>query len=282
MSYLKNKYNESKISLYFFISLIPLICFGIYKNGFKPYFVGVVDIFSIFNLLLIVLIPLFIIMLFCFIKKRKLRLNDFYMYTAVLFMPCSLNFLFFSVCFFIFFMLSNLNFKKNVPFNVLLILFIYFVTFVFGDLSMANSIEATNSFKYSYLDKFIGFNVSYLFSSSFLFNVISFIYLCSKPYFKKIIPIISFLLYLNIAVILNLTINYDLSNLSGIFLCFIYLGSVFTFTPISKRNIIIYSIVLAVLTILSSLIFGNFVGCFISVFIIFILSNFPALKTFTN
>lgn len=77
---MKQKNKTSKIMLNFIISLLPIIVFTIYKNGYLPYIKGY-DVLSFYPLIFIVIgtFSTFIFeLLFTFIKTKKIKIKNTY------------------------------------------------------------------------------------------------------------------------------------------------------------------------------------------------------------
>lgn len=260
----KNKITEEKICIYHFISLIPLILYSFYKNAFLVY-LKTQDIMDLFYPILLLGIPLFIILLFKKIKKISLQMNDFYMFASLLFLPFNSNLLIVYIIFLLFYILSNT--KLKLPYPILLVLTYFFAFNALETFTLYNKIENLSSYNYKLLDYFIGKGDSLIFTSSLFAIILSYIFLASRKYFKKNIVTIFTITYLFIGFILSIIYKFDYSYISLIIAAVIFLGSNFRFTFNEFKGTILFSTILAILTIIFNFIFNYYTGVFIAILI---------------
>lgn len=280
MNYLKTKYDEKNISIYHFIAIIPLVIYGLYKNIIYVYMNYETSLLNIIYPLVYLIFFALIILITKKITKTKLNMNDFYMYSSVLFLPFTDKYFIVIPLFLIFYILSLTKFK--LPYNVIYILLLYLLLNIFNDLNFLNILEYNKDFNYSLLDKFLGLSNSYIFTSSYLCLVISYIYLSLKPYFKKNIFISFSIFYIIITFILYLLNIYEFTNLTGVLASILFIASSFKYTPNTFKKSIIYSLLLCILTILFNLIINYYIGVFIAILIMQIVPNFVTRKSFTK
>lgn len=279
MSYIKKKYNEKKIVLYHLYALIPLVLYGIYKNGFYLYYKNEVSLFSAFKPLLISICFILIVFIFKKLMKKDYSMNDFYMFSSLLFLPYIQNYLIVILLFIVFYFLSISKFK--LPFNCIFLLTLYAILYIFGDLSFLNPLELTGNYNYNFLDYLLGKGDSYLFTSSILFSIVAYVFLSLKPYYKKIIPISFIIFYGLLVIVIGHFSNYDFTNIFGIFTAMTFIGASFSNTPNEKTKMCLYSLLVALGTVLFSFFFGYYIGIFISILLMQILSKYVFRKFFT-
>lgn len=268
MNYIEKKYNEAAIFKYHIIAILPLIVYGIYKNGISLYLIGEVNFLE--SLMPITYLIGFILIMY-FIKKklkRNFNINDFYYLATVLFLPITYNyllvFILFSFCYFL-----SIT-KIKIPFNILFIILLY--TILGDNLTFLNPLEETRNFNYSFLDLLIGKGESHLMTSSILFIIMSFVFLSLMPYYKSIISISFGVFYILLTVTVGRFLNYDFTNIFPILATMILLGSSFSYTPITKVRMILYSLVVALLSIIFNYNLDYYIGIFIAIFIVQIIT----------
>lgn len=280
MNYIKKKYDEKTIVKYHFITLIPLLGYGVYKNGIALYISGDIDFFASLMPLFYIIGFSLIIYLLNKILKKEISLNSFYFFCTLLFLPITYNYLLVFGLFILFYFLSLTKIK--LPFNIMFLLCLYLSLYFFFDLSFLNYLESSREFNYTFFDLFIGKGTSYLFTSSILFVIISYIYLSIKPYYKYLIPCSFLIFYSLLTIIMGHFFNYDFTNIFGIFSVIVFLGASFKFTPNNKGKMFLYSFITALLAILLNYLTGYYIGIFISLLIMQIVSYFRTLKVFTK
>lgn len=257
-------------------SLLPLILFGFYKNGVKVYLSGCANLLEMFLPLIYVLFAFIIIFTIKKVLKKRFNITDVFMLSTVLFLPLSFNIVTFLILFVICYLLYFT--KLKLPWNVIFISLLIFInSYLFSSDIFLNSLELTKNFNYDYSDLFIGYSTSYMFTSSCLAGLMSLIILCLSGYFKKTIVIIFFVLY-TLFCLIN---GFNFTNYSGIIIAVMYVGSFFSFTPITKKWIVIYSVFLSALTILFSFLTNYYVGVFIAILVLQIMSIIGMRKNFT-
>lgn len=264
MSYLKNKYDEKKIGYYYLISLIPLFFYGLYKNGLLLYSYDYITISELIFLLFIFFGGIGIVFLKNFIFKKTFTLRDFYLIACLLFLPVTHNIFLFLILYVIFVKFSHIT-----PFSsVIFLLLIYFLNYFLNTLSFLNIYERTMEFNYTAFDLFVGRDISYVFTSSMLFALVSYFIMCTNMYYKREVAGIFLIVYSILVFCFNDITLVGFQNFSGIFLSIVYFGSYFEFVPLKKRDITIYSVLLAVVIYLCNIFLSNFIGCFIGILLV--------------
>jgi len=104
------KKSNSKLIIENICLLIPLIIYGIYKNGYLVYQKGLINFINIFKPLYLVLISVFIKLIIDLIKYKKIKIDYNLIYVIIIgmIMPYNINILLYSILFTILYILSLL------------------------------------------------------------------------------------------------------------------------------------------------------------------------------
>lgn len=276
MNYINKKNNEITILKYHLIAIVPLMLYGFYKNGISLYLSNSVSFFESLMPLFYTLGFAFIIILIKKLLKKDFCVNDFYYFVCLLFLPITYNYILVFTLFAVFYFFSLTKIK--LPFNIIFLLILYLA--LGNNLTFLNIVETTKEFKYTYFDLFIGKGSSYLMTSSILFGFVSFIYLYLKPYYKSLIVLSFMVFYCLLTIAVGYFLNIDFSNLIGIFSTMIFLGSAFTYTPVTNLRMCLYSLVVALLCVILNYFIDYYMAIIISILIV---QTFYSLKVnYTN
>ena len=268
--YIHSKNTIDKYVLKYIYGLIPLVLYGIYKNGIILYNANLINFFSIFKVLYLIVISLIIYVIFSIITKRKLKLNLELLSILIipLFMPYSINLLLYSISLFILlfidYYLSKILKYNNISF---IILGIILVLVIFNSYNYLNPIEQTNNYSYSFLDLLFGRNPGGIAASSIIIGIILIIYYSIFTIYKQNIAISSIIVFLLLTVILN---NFNINSLlnSNAILSFILIAPELKNTPVSLKGTIIYGIVVGIISALLCQFVSIYIGAFIAIFIV--------------
>ncbi|MDD2505022.1 MAG: RnfABCDGE type electron transport complex subunit D [Bacilli bacterium] len=270
--YLRSNHNIKNISLKLFISLLPLIIAGFYKNGIKLYQHNLVGIFGLLKPLLFSLLGFIIGVLVNIIYHYILRkdkdkflnivFNSFHpIYGIIIASVISINtnILLFSFITFIMFLISK--FFKNTKFNVmaataLIIILIFYLT---GNFSFSNVYEISTVLNLNTLDYLIGMGSGGINTSFVLFILISFLFLASQDYYKKSIALSSSIVFSSIMIIysiINNQVGLVLENIfaNGILFCFVFIATETLSSSYTKSGQIVFGTLVGGLTFLLFLI----------------------------
>ncbi len=268
---IKSNNSIKKITITYLISLIPLILFGLYKNGISLYIKGYIGMLEMFKPLLLLLLGSIIgisvnIIYEKYIKKSKNNLIDIIfssfhpIYGILISCISSINtniILFTIITFIILFISKFINLKINLI--SLTSLIIFFIMNIANKFSFLNIYESSNNFKMDAIDYLFGKGSGGIFTTSILLLIISFIILYNSKVYKKNIPILSTITF-TILVIIYCIINKDIGNImnmlftNGILFSFIYIATDPISSSYTKIGTNIYSIVVGVLTFIFYLI----------------------------
>ena len=268
--YIHSKNTIDKYVLKYIYGLIPLVLYGIYKNGLILYNANLINFFSIFKVLYLIVISLIIYIIFSIITKRKLKLNLELLSILIipLFMPYSINLLLYSISLFILlfidYYLSKILKYNNISF---IILGIILVLVIFNSYNYLNPIEQTHNYSYSFLDLLFGRNPGGIATSSIIIGIILIIYFSIFTIYKQNIAISSIIVFLLLTGILN---NFNINSLlnSNAILSFILIAPELKNTPVSLKGTIIYGCVVGIISALLCQFVSIYTGVFMAIFIV--------------
>ena len=268
--YIHSKNTIDKYVLKYIYGLIPLVLYGIYKNGIILYNANLINFLSIFKVLYLIIISLIIYIIFSIITKRKLKLNLELLSILIisLFMPYSINLIIYSISLFVLLFINHYLSKilkyNNISF---IILGIILVLVIFNSYNYLNPIEQTNNYSYSFLDLLFGRNPGGIATSSIIIGIILIIYYSIFTIYKQNIAISSIIVFLLLTAILN---NFNINSLlnSNAILSFILIAPELKNTPVSLKGTIIYGIVVGIISALLCQFVSIYAGAFMAIFIV--------------
>ena len=268
--YIHSKNTIDKYVLKYIYGLIPLVLYGIYKNGIILYNANLINFLSIFKVLYLIVISLIIYIIFSIITKRKLKLNLELLNILIipLFMPYYINLLLYSISLFILLFIDHYLSKilkyNNISF---IILGIILVLVIFNSYNYLNPIEQTNNYSYSFLDLLFGRNPGGIATSSIIIGIILIIYYSIFTIYKQNIAISSIIVFLLLTAILN---NFNINSLlnSNAILSFILIAPELKNTPVSLKGTIIYGCIVGIISALLCQFVSIYIGAFIAIFIV--------------
>lgn len=268
--YIHSKNTIDKYVLKYIYGLIPLVLYGIYKNGLILYNANLINFLSIFKVLYLIVISLIIYIIFSIIIKRKLKLNLELLSILIipLFMPYSINLIIYSISLFVLLFIDHYLSKilkyNNISF---IILGIILILVIFNKYNYLNPIEQTNNYSYSFLDLLFGRNPGGIATSSIIIGIILIIYYSIFTIYKQNIAISSIIVFLLLTGILN---NFNINSLlnSNAILSFILIAPELKNTPVSIKGTIIYGSLIGIISGLLCQYVSFYVGSFLAIFII--------------
>lgn len=268
--YIHSKNTIDKYVLKYIYGLIPLVLYGIYKNGLILYNANLINFLSIFKVLYLIVISLIIYIIFSIITKRKLKLNLELLSILIipLFMPYSINLIIYSISLFVLLFIDHYLSKilkyNNISF---IILGIILVLVIFNKYNYLNPIEQTHNYSYSFLDLLFGRNPGGISTSSIIIGIILIIYYSIFTIYKQNIAISSIIVFLLLTGILN---NFNINSLlnSNAILSFILIAPELKNTPVSLKGTIIYGCVVGIISALLCQFVSIYTGVFMAIFIV--------------
>lgn len=263
---IKNNNSIKKITYLLLLSLLPLILFGLYKNGIKLYIKNYVNIIGMLKPFFFALSGLLIGILVNIIYERIIKKNKSDLIEIIfssfhpiygLLIACisSINtniFLFISVVFFILFISKFIKYNK-VNYVALTSLIIFFIMNIFNKFSFLNAYESSNKFNLDAIDFMFGNGSGGIFTTNIILLIISFIVLYNIKVYKKNIPIFATISFTILTVIYCFMTNNvgNITNMlfsNGILFSFIFVATDPISSSYTKKGIIIYGIFVGCLT----------------------------------
>ena len=273
--YINSKITIDKYILKYIYGLIPLIMYGIYKNGILLYNLNLINFLEIFKILYLLIISLIIYTIYCLIFKKKIKLNLEVLNILIipLFMPPSVNILIYTITLFIG-LIINHYLSKVLKYNntTFMILFILLFLIIFKNYNYLNLAEATKSYSFSFLDLLFGRNTAGIASSSIIIGLLLIIYFSIFTIYKKEITLSSIISFILLIGLLN---NFNIVNIlnGNAILSLILIAPDMLSTPIKRNEKIIYGIIIGLLSALLTQYVDNYCGSIIAILLISIIYN---------
>ena len=280
--HLKSKLTNSKIIILYYIIVLLLTSYGIYKNGIILYQKHLIDFIHIFKPLILVLLSLFITYGINYIyhnniKKDKYDYKEDYtpIFMTLITLSLPLNT---SIILFVFIMIivNILKLFYNIEFinyyNLAKILFIL-VLFIIGKYSYLTLYDTNIETNLTSMDLFLGKGVGALATSNILLIIICYFIMLLNESYKKEIPLISIISYIIALIVFDIIVKnnvvLDIKNLltNGFIFGVIFIATIPMFSPIKYKKTIIYSILIGVISFIINKIFNIYDSIFIAIFI---------------
>lgn len=247
-TFVREETNIKKIISYLYVSIIPLLIFGFYKNGIKGY-----DGIFILHPLILDLIGFASGALVSIILEKKKPLTSFYPFygllSASLVFPNTSIIVFGFICFISLFIYKKIN-KNNVNIVCVIALIVILIS-NFYETSYLNLVINSNT-NLDGLDYLLGKGSAGLNASCTLLSLASYLYLSSKPFYKREIPLYSFLTY-SILMIIYLSFIGDINSLfvrllsNGTIFSLVFVSTMGTTSSYTHRGRIAYALILGIL-----------------------------------
>lgn len=257
-TFVREETNIKKIISYLYISIIPLLIFGFYKNGIKGY-----DGIFILHPLILDLIGFASGAFVSIILEKKKPLTSFYPFygllSASLVFPNTSIIVFSLICFISLFIYKKIN-KNNVNIVCVIALIVILIN-NFYETSYLNLIINSNT-NLDGLDYLLGKGSAGLNASCTLLSLASYLYLSTKDFYKKEIPLYSFLIY-SILMVIYLSFIGDINSLfvsllsNGTIFSLVFVSTMGTTSSYTKRGRICYSLILGILMFILSFSFPS-------------------------
>ncbi len=274
--FIKSNNSLKKLKNTYYVALLPLFIYGLYKYYSLLNQFNLINFLAIIHPLILILIPIIISLIIEIIYqkyylKQKIDLtNSLTILNALIvtmLLPIKTNYFVLSIVLFLSLSIIKILKLEN-KINVRLILFI--IIFLALNLFNFNNYNFyQDNLKYSFIDLFIGRSRGGIFSTSNLWLIVSYLILCSTPIYKREIPFYFNLFYLSLLSIYTIIFNnYDLwlLYLNG----FILFSSIFILpysytSPNYKKEINIYTFIIAILTFILTLCFKIYYAIFLAI-----------------
>lgn len=257
-TFVREETNIKKIISYLYMSIIPLLIFGFYKNGIKGY-----DGIFILHPLILDLIGFASGALVSIILEKKKPLTSFYPFygllSASLVFPNTSIIVFGLICFISLFIYKKIN-KNNVNIVCVIALIVILIS-NFYETSYLNLVINSNT-NLDGLDYLLGKGSAGLNASCTLLSLASYLYLSTKDFYKKEIPLYSFLIY-SILMVIYLSFIGDINSLfvrllsNGTIFSLVFVSTMGTTSSYTKRGRICYALILGILMFILSFSFPS-------------------------
>lgn len=264
---------EDKRKIFEWVTLIFLILFlfyGLYKNHLFYVMMGMSN-FSIFLFFVPILGVLEILLLSRFWKEKiTLKTILLGLFTSILLPPSFPIFWYFLISFlfynFYFFLHKKIKCCSFLLFYKVILLFF---TSLFS-IGLENSFEKQNAYFYGTIDVFFGKNVGAFGTTNLFLILVCFLVLCSYFYYKKEIPIYSFIIY-SFCFFGFFFFSPNLYELKDFLNPSFFFASVFflpinEFSPVTKRKKWIYGCFYGFLSFLFIHCFSMMEGAYLALF----------------
>ena len=264
--FLHTKENISIIVKKYLLCLLPLIIYGIYKNGYLLYSRNLISFPEIFKIVYLLLISfcVYLIINKLIFKKSFWSLDLVFILVIPLFMPSNINIVIYTLGLFMSYLLASILGKK-LKFNKMAFckLFIILLLVLFSNYTYLNSGEALNIYSLNLWDNLWGRNIGGIATSNIILGLIILIIFCLTNIYKKSVAISSLLTFLILTLILN-DFNINIITYSTPILGIILLNIDTTSTPVTKKAMIIYGTMHGILTSILTTYLNLNEGVFIS------------------
>ena len=257
-TFVREETNIKKIISYLYISIIPLLIFGFYKNGIKSY-----DGIYILHPLILDLVGFASGVLVSIILEKKKPLTSFYPFygllSASLVFPNTSIIVFGLICFISLFIYKKIN-KNNVNIVCVIALIVILIS-NFYETSYLNLVINSNT-NLDGLDYLLGKGSAGLNASCTLLSLESYLYLSTKAFYKREIPLYSFLTY-SILMVIYLSFIGDINSLfvrllsNGTIFSLVFVSTMGTTSSYTKRGRICYALILGILMFILSFSFPS-------------------------
>lgn len=257
-TFVREETNIKKIISYLYISIIPLLIFGFYKNGIKSY-----DGIYILHPLILDLVGFASGVLVSIILEKKKPLTSFYPFygllSASLVFPNTSIIVFGLICFISLFIYKKIN-KNNVNIVCVIALIVILIS-NFYETSYLNLVINSNT-NLDGLDYLLGKGSAGLNASCTLLSLVSYLYLSTKDFYKKEIPLYSFLIY-SILMVIYLSFIGDINSLfvrllsNGTIFSLVFVSTMGSTSSYTKRGRICYALILGILMFILSFSFPS-------------------------
>lgn len=257
-TFVREETNIKKIISYLYISIIPLLIFGFYKNGIKSY-----DGIHILHPLILDLVGFASGTVVSIILEKKKPLTSFYPFygllSASLVFPNTNIIVFGLICFISLFIYKKIN-KNNVNIVCVIALIVILIS-NFYENSYLNLVINSNT-NLDGLDYLLGKGSAGLNASCTLLSLASYLYLSTKAFYKREIPLYSFLTY-SILMVIYLSFIGDINSLfvrllsNGTIFSLVFVSTMGTTSSYTKRGRICYALILGILMFILSFSFPS-------------------------
>jgi len=275
-------YKTSNLVIQNIYLLIPLILYGVFKNGYLVYEKGLISFISIFKPIYLVLIGLIIKISIDLIRYKKIKLDYNFIYVILvgMIMPYNINILIYFISFIILYILT-LFLEKYLKFNKVcfIYLIIVLINFIFNDFTFKSILEENYSYSFSFLDLLMGRSIGGIASTSVLFSLMGYIVLINNFYYKKDIPFVINITYLILAIIYFVITSNSAFLLNGdLIFASIFISSLPEFSPYKNTNQILYSVLIGIISFVVAITFNSIISIYMATLVLSFFQNIKIRK----
>ena len=259
------------------IFLIPLIIYGVFKNGYLLYDRNLIPFYLIFKPIYLTIVSIVIKFAFDLIINHRLSINYnlLYMVLVSMIMPYNINFIIYTITLIITYFLTTLL-ESKIKFNkvCLMALIIILVNSIFYKFTYLSPLEAKFNFAFSFFDLLMGRSIGSISSTSIFFSLLAYTLLINSYYYKKDMPLAINLTFLGLAFITYL-FNHDLSFLlnSEIIFASIFIATLPKYSPYKVKDQVISGILIGLITFIIALFFNDTISIYLAIFLVSLLGN---------
>jgi len=293
--YVRDNNSILKISIKYFLALIPLIIYGFYKNGIQLLEKELVSVLGMLKPLLFIITGIVIgglvnIISEKFIKKQKISIIDalfssfhiLYGLIIACLLSINTNYFLFVIITFTILLLSKIFNIKSINLIALTTLIIILLTYIFGEFSYLNLYESSTILNLNAVDYLIGRGSGGLATTFISGLIFSLIILLTEKTYKSEIPLYSIITF-TIFIIIYAIYKSDIANIfeilftNGILFSLIFVAPDSISSSYTKIGKIIYGLLTGILTFCLYLINPTF-ACLGAILISSILSSVIDVK----
>lgn len=274
-SHFKLKY--STYQLYILYTLIPLLIYGTYKNGFLLYFKHLVQFMYILKPLIIVFNALLIGLIIT--KIFKLKNYNLIIYNVLISFCISINVnIFILMVGLVFLDMMYIFVLKKIHLNFVAIgvLTISLISYLIKSYTFLNHYEIININSFDVFDYLLGRGIGGVCSTSVVLILLALIFLANLEYFKKDIALYGILIYFvcslwGLLLVPNIgDVIMKICSYSAIF-GIVYVATLNEYSPKLIKERFIYTSLIAILTFIFTFVIESSFAIFISILIVNIL-----------
>ena len=276
--YIHSKNSVKRIIMIFILSLIPIILYGIYKNGLLIYQKDLINILYIFKLLYLIILSVLIYFIIHVIWKKKQlwSIEILIPFIIPLFMPPLVNILLYLIGFILGFTLINVIPNKfNYNKLTLIYLLIMIILLIFKNTSYLNLLEQNEIYSFNIWDLLWGRNIGGLATTNIILALFIIVINSVFSSYKKNIAIIAIFSFCLLTLFINSFNVTSIINGNAI-ISFILIATDLPSSPVTKNGMIICGLLIGVLSSILCRYGLYYEGAIISIFIISIL--YPLLS----
>ena len=265
------------------LSFLPLLCYGIYKNGFLLYQKNLIPFYNIFNGLYLILISLGIYFLGNLIFKRKI-IPDYdiiYFYLIAFLIKPFPNLIIYSISlgilFILFLILNKLKFNKLAVMKLVLMSIFYFS----NDYSYANVLEQNTAYAFSYFDLLMGRCIGGFATTSIILSLVTLAILIYQKNIKKEIAFSSLLTYFIFnSIYLGITRQFSFLNFfnANIIFALLFVAPDAQSSPNKLKKKYLYGVSIGLMSVIFSILINNYAGTYIAIILASLGLNWPQKK----